>query len=287
MSETNATHNGSWSMRLWGSRGGVSVCRPGTARYGGLTTCVAIELDGARIVIDAGSGLAELGRQHPRDRVPTLLLMTHLHWDHVVGLPHFIPLFFSGWSLDVRGVTRSDRAVGEFLLDVNRPPGFPVPLGETMRAACSSHELPVEGSDTWRGVRFSWTDIWHPGGCSAFRFELGGRVIVFASDMELGRFEDDARRRFAEFCDGAHTLILDAQYSDEEYPRHVGWGHSTNTQAARFAAEVGAERLLLTHHDPAHDDGVIDAMVAQAQKILPRTEGARCGMVIDEGTLDG
>ena len=134
---------------------------------------------------------------------------------------------------------------------------------------------PEHGSTSFHDIDIAWTEVWHPGGCSAFRLSAGGRSVVFTGDVELP-FTD--RAALAEFTEGADTLICDAQYSAEQYERHVRWGHSSNIDAARFAADAGVDRLILTHHDPMHDDEAIDRLVEQAREVFPRVDAARHGM---------
>jgi len=126
-------------------------------------------------------------------------------------------------------------------------------------------------------------EVAHPGGCSAFSFDVGGLRIVFSGDLEVSRMDRDA---LLQFCEGADVLIMDAQYTEGQYPRHDGWGHSTNLQAASIAAEAGVGRLLLSHHDLRHDDAALQAMAREAREAFEATESARCGMIVAEGVLD-
>lgn len=272
-----------WVFRVWGCRGGVPTWGPGVARYGGHTTCLELDLPEARIVIDAGSGLCEMGRVRGHDGKPTLLLMSHLHWDHVIGLPHWSPIYTPGWDLTVRGVEREGLAPIDWLLDFNRPPVFPVHLRETVKCNIRGDSLPLCGNDVFAGVRYEWMEVAHPGGCSAFALVVGSRRLVFSGDLELPRMDLSA---FAAFCKGAEALIIDGQYNDAEYPRFDGWGHSSNLQAARFAADVGVKALYLTHHDPRKDDTAVDGLVEQARRVFPQTHAVYCGMDLAWGSAD-
>lgn len=262
-------------LTIWGSRGSVAVSNPQSTRYGGHTTCLEIETAQARILLDAGTGLVEMARQRGTDTKPTLLLLSHLHWDHIVGFPFYPALFQPGWALDVRGVRRAGKNVLDALLGVNQPPIFPGDLRSLIRAELRTEDLEEQGSARFHDVDISWTDVWHPGGCTAFRVKVGGTTIVFTGDVELPRTD---RAVLADFVNGADVLVCDAQYSAEEYESHVGWGHSSNIDAASFASDCGVDRLILTHHDPMHDDAAIDELVAQAKKVFPRVEAARHGM---------
>lgn len=270
----------SWSLTIWGCRGSVAVDREGTRRHGGSTTCLELDTPEARIIIDGGTGLPELNRIRGNDRKPTLVLISHLHWDHISGVPYFTPMFVPGWEIALRGVRRDGLSVLDGIMRVNRPPTFPVSLLDVIQADFSHGDIPMAGSMTFGRVGLEWMEVAHPGGCSAFAMEVGGKRLVFTGDMELPSMDQAALRRF---CKGADLLIVDAQYTPDEYAKFRGWGHSTNVQAAEFAQSAGVGQLLLTHHDPTHDDDAIDAMVAQAKVVFEPTEAARAGMVAAEG----
>ncbi|MCB9507893.1 MAG: MBL fold metallo-hydrolase [Myxococcales bacterium] len=250
---------------------------PTSAGFGGATTCLELDLPTARLIIDAGSGILDLGRARGVDRKPTLMLFSHLHWDHVVGLPFYSPLYVPGWDLDVRGVPRSGRSVYDTVTELNRPPLFPISLRESVRASVTQTDLETDGELLFHGAKVEWLEVAHPGGCSAFAITVDGRRIVFSGDVELDKTN---RAAFIAFCKDAELLICDAQYSAAEYPNHVGWGHSTNRQAAQLAADAGVSRLVLTHHDPGHDDAAVRAMVADAATCFASVEGARDGLVV-------
>lgn len=269
-----------WSLTIWGCRGSVSVDRAGVRQLGGNTTCIELDTPTGRIIIDGGTGLGELNRTRGHDRKPTLLAISHLHWDHILGIPFFSPLFVPGWEIALRGVRRHDHSVLEGIMRVNQPPTFPVSLRDVIQADFSHGDLPPDGSMTFGGARLEWMEVAHPGGCSAFALEVGGRRMVFTGDIELPEMDQAALRRF---CRGADLLIVDAQYTPEEYGRFRGWGHSTNVQAAEFAQQAGVGRLMLTHHDPGHDDSVIEAMVEQARMVFANTDAARCGVEVMRG----
>lgn len=269
-----------WKFTVWGSRGSVPVSTPEIASYGGQTTCHELELPDARIIIDAGSGLVELGRKLAEDNRDTLLLFTHVHWDHIVGFPFFAPLFRPGWKLDVRGVPRTGSSVLDAVCRLNRPPIFPIDLRAAIRADVASHDLPEAGQLHFRDVRIEWTEVHHPGGCSAFAIFVGDQKIVFTGDVEIPAGD---RHALVGFCKDADVLICDAQYRPDEYARHRGWGHSTNLDAAGLAVDAGVGRLILTHHDPSHEDAVIDAMVDEARTVFAETDGARNRMIVATG----
>jgi ribonuclease BN (tRNA processing enzyme) len=268
---TSPTESAALGVTIRGSRGSVAVSSPKTVRYGGHTTCVEIDRPDVRIIVDAGSGLLERVRNQPDDDKPTLLLMTHLHWDHVLGFPFYSPLYREGWSLEVQGVPREGRSVLDELLSINKPPLFPVSLKDAIRAKVIGTDLAPTGEAQFGDVRYRWTEVSHPGGCSAFRFDWPGASLVVSGDVELASQKSAGLRELAQ---GVDVLICDAQYTQQEYESRRGWGHSTNLQAAALAREAGVGRLVMTHHDPLHDDVFIDEMVDEARQVFPRTDAA-------------
>ena len=268
-----------WKYTIWGSRGSVPVSSPGVREYGGQTTCIEFVLPDAKIIIDAGSGLVELGREDTNDR-ETLLFMTHVHWDHIVGLPFFNPLFDENFRLDVRGVPRAGVSVLDAIYQLNQPPIFPVKLADAIRADVRASDIAEVGSLDFHGAKLEWVPVTHPGGCSAVAISYGGKRIVFTGDVEIAA---GGRDQLVEFATNADVLICDSQYTRAEYANHVGWGHSTNMDAADLANDARVDELILTHHDPAHTDSVIDAMVAEARTRFAKVSGAKNRMVVASG----
>jgi ribonuclease BN (tRNA processing enzyme) len=144
-------------------------------------------------------------------------------------------------------------------------------------AQVSTENLPSTGTTLFHGAEIAWMPVAHPGGCTAFWFQLGGFKIIFTGDLELRQTDLGALHSFAQNAD---LLICDAQYTEQEYLRYTGWGHSTNLDAAALALASGAKRLLLTHHDPRRSDDEIDSMVAEARQVFAYTEAARDGLIV-------
>lgn len=258
----------------------MSVGDVSVSTFGGYTTCFELDLPEHRIILDAGSGLVGASRERDMSDKPTLLLISHLHWDHIVGFPFFPALFRKELTLDIWGVKREDTNVLDAILELNKPPIFPIDLRTAMSARIRTRDLEVQGSATFGPARIEWTEVCHPGGCSAFAITVDGQRLVFTGDVELPRSDLDA---LAAFVGKADVLVVDSQYTPAEYPEHAGWGHSTNVDAATFAARCGVQRLYLTHHDPIHSDDVIFEMEREAREIFPATEAARFGMTLARG----
>ena len=270
-------------VRFWGVRGSIPAPGPDTARYGGNTPCVeivtpALRESAAALVLDAGSGLRALGLDLLARPVPPKLIhlvFSHLHWDHLQGLPFFAPLFLADATVMLHSM-RPPSQLEQALAVQMSAPYYPLPLdatGATRRCAA----IPPAGL-TIADVTISAFPLRHPQGCSGFRLESGGRVVVYATDFEYG----DAA------CDGvlaaraaaADVLVCDAQYTDDEEAAHRGWGHSTWRQATTVAREAGVGRLVLFHHDPLRTDAALDAIVTAARERFPHTDSAREGECI-------
>ncbi|MGC8928496.1 MAG: MBL fold metallo-hydrolase [Myxococcota bacterium] len=252
-------------LTFWGTRG--SIPSPGKWKeyYGGNTTCVEINLQsGIQIIIDAGTGIRELGNYMLSNKFAarkTYLLFTHFHWDHIQGLPFFVPAYIPNNAFAVMGVERNKDRLKEIFSEQMKTPYFPVGIN-TMESQLSFEEIFPSGSEIG-GAKISYTNTNHPQETLAFRFEEDGKIITFMTDCELYSSAKDARsiEEFAEFCKDSDYLIVDAQFTIQELPNRFGWGHSSNMDALNLASLSKAKTLILFHHDPSHNDEFIDKMV--------------------------
>jgi phosphoribosyl 1,2-cyclic phosphodiesterase len=273
-------------VTFWGVRGSIATSGLEFARFGGNTTCLEIEAGGDRLVIDAGTGIRALGSKLAREArtlgrpVEATILFTHLHWDHVQGFPFFAPGFDPSSRIDLHGPVDENGSLETVLRRQMMPPTFPVTL-EAMTPQRRFHML-KSGDDLAVGsIHVRTRALCHPQGSLGFRVEHGGRSVCFATDTEHlpdGSI-DDALLDLARDVD---LLIYDAQYTEAEYegrdghgPPKRGWGHSTYVAATRVAAATGARRLVLTHHDPTHDDGMMERIEKEARALFPACRAAR------------
>jgi ribonuclease BN (tRNA processing enzyme) len=276
-------------VRIWGARGSLSAPGPATVGYGGNTSCVEVELgDGTTLILDAGSGIRELGqRLLERDRGELHLCLTHLHLDHVEGLGFFAPLWRPGWKLRLWGPPSPTSTLRARVSRYLSPPLFPIGLSEAPGEAVFE-DVPRE---PWRlgSAAIEAQLVEHRGPTLGYRIEDEGRVLVYIPDHEpyLTATVDDPPVWLSGWAlaAGADLLLHDSQYTTEEYETRLGWGHSTVEHAARFARTAGVRRLAMFHHDPMRSDDDLEGLYDEAADLLRDHQEppiiAREGMEID------
>jgi phosphoribosyl 1,2-cyclic phosphodiesterase len=260
--------------RVWGCRGSIAAPGPETVRYGGNTSCLEVGLEsGETLVLDAGTGMRALGAAMGPDRTARSLhiLLTHLHMDHVQGLGFFRPLFEAGADVHLWGPTSPVETLEERIATYLSPPLFPVRLAD-IPARLTFHDAPGEpvtiGSATVRASK-----VTHQGPTVGYRIEENGQSITNIPDHEpsLGvRLADQPAAWISghELAQGTDVLFHDAQYTDAEYPEHVGWGHSAIGHVVEFVRKAEVGTLVLFHHDPYHTDEDLDVLLAEARRQL-------------------
>jgi phosphoribosyl 1,2-cyclic phosphodiesterase len=273
-------------VTLWGTRGSIATPGPESVRYGGDTSCVEVRArDGSLLVLDAGTGVRRLGDTITPDVGRVDLLLSHLHMDHIQGLGFFEPLFMPGLPVHIWGPSSTTEELRERLQRYLSPPLFPVRLRD-LPCRLVLHDA-VQLREFCAGPFEVTADlVCHPGPTLGFRIESGGASLAYMPDHEpaLGakRFPTDPEWTSGMgIARGVDLLIHDAQYSDEEYPRYVGWGHSSISHALAFAEAAGVRKLVPYHHDPAHSDAALDALYEKATaswdlpfEVVPAREGA-------------
>ncbi len=269
------------NITFYGVRGSIASPGTRTAAVGGNTSTVEVVCGNERIVLDAGTGLRDLGQRllaAGESRNLTLLL-SHYHWDHIQGLPFFTPLYVPGTELTIVGQKSGIYGVREALEHQMTAPVFPVGLSD-VAARITTREVRPRDSFEAGEVRVRVAKGNHPGGVLAYRLDFGDTSLVYATDTEHYACVDPELRAL---CEGASVLIYDAQYTVDEYrgakgPSKVGWGHSTNVAAAELARASGVGTLALFHHDPTRDDAGVLQVEADTKALFPSTFAAREGM---------
>lgn len=241
----------------------------------------------APLILDLGTGLRGLAEHQPWDgSFRAAALVTHLHWDHVQGLPFFPPVDRAGARLDIYGPAQGLVSLGETFEDLMRPPYFPVHLAE-LRGDIAFHDL-ADDDMAIGGAKVRARLVPHLGTTLGYRIELDGAVVAYVSDHQAPAGLDRVPDSVLELCDGADLLIHDAQYTPAEWREKGHWGHCTVEYAVLVAKEAGARQLALFHHDPAHDDDLIDDLLRGARCLaamagVAEVVAAAEGMVLELG----
>ena len=251
-------------VTVWGARGSIPAPGPETTRYGGNTSCVQITLDdGSAFVLDAGTGIRGLGLALAGSEQPLHILLTHLHLDHIQGLMFFAPMFNPRSEIVVWGPSSHEASLEERIARYISAPLSPVDVHELPCHPSFRETEPTEwqiGSATIRAASVS-----HRGPTLGYRIEADGASVCYIPDHEpgLGAPLDELDEEWIsgfELAQGASLLIHDCQYTDDEYPHHIGWGHSRVSDALTFAHRSDAGQTLLFHHDPLHGDRFLDEL---------------------------
>jgi phosphoribosyl 1,2-cyclic phosphodiesterase len=267
-------------IKFWGVRGSIASPGPETAGVGGNTSCVEVRCGGTRIVLDAGTGLRKLGDSMLAEGpVEATLLLSHLHWDHIQGLPFFVPAYVPSTNLTILGGANGVMPLRDALSRQMTAPSFPVRLDE-LGAAIAFEEVRHGQVFGVGGATVRVAKLNHPGGVMAYRIEHGGRSVVYATDTEHYACVDPTLRALAA---GADLLIYDSQYTPEEYRgdigrSKVGWGHSTYAAGAELARTAGVGQYVLFHHDPQRTDAQVGEVERRARELFPMSVAAREGM---------
>jgi len=268
-------------VRFWGVRGSIATPGPATARYGGNTSSIEVRCGDRLILLDAGTGIRDLGNRLAAEApVDADLFFTHTHFDHVCGLPFFKPFFqrqnvFRLWAGHLGSAMTLQRVLREFMM----APLFPVPP-EVFKATMEYRDF--VGGDTLApapGVLLRTAALNHPDGATGYRIEYGGKSVCYVTDTEHVPGIPD--RNVLALIEGADVVIYDSMYTDDEYARdYVGWGHSTWQEGIRLCKLAGVKKLVVFHHDPDHDDDRLDAIAREVDAAMPGAVMARDGLTL-------
>ncbi|MFA5103373.1 MAG: MBL fold metallo-hydrolase [Candidatus Thermoplasmatota archaeon] len=286
------------AIKLWGTRGSTPVSNPGFMRHGGNTACLSIETCDEMVIIDAGTGIRELGLHLISTKFRKLhIFIGHTHWDHIQGFPFFTPAYLPGFELVIYGASgfgKNIKSVFKGQLDRDY---FPVQL-EDMHSNMSFRDLadsPVKIGD----VDVFWDFVNHAGSTIGFKIGIGKKTVGYVTDNEFLEgytgvphnidIDHDIvipYRKMIEFVSDANILIHDAQYTNDEYPAKIGWGHSSVSNTCVLAKLAGVKKWFVTHHDPMYDDDFLNEKLVLTRQILQEidcpteVENAFDGMVL-------
>ena len=297
-------------LRFWGVRGSYSAPFETHLGVGGNTSCVEIRVGDHVVLCDAGSGIIPFGNEMlKQDRVRELLIiLTHYHWDHICGLPFFVPAFLPEWKISFFGPGHNARDIKEFVSAQMRAPFFPVGT-ETWLADINYLEPPEDHTVRHGPISFTYQSVHHPGTTYGYRLDVNGKTVIYISDNECLYLNKAIRQKYGELnreeqelydamqreeydselalLQGADILIHDAQYTKEDYNKKRGWGHSCYIDTVNTAIDAGVKELYLYHHDPNNDDKAMEQIGRHANEIIAdRSSSLRCtvareGMKVD------
>lgn len=261
------------TVTFFGTRGSTPVSGKEYMEYGGNTTCIALETDSRLTVLDCGTGMQSLQKEYFEGKgyKEADIFISHIHWDHVQGIPFFSPFFNKECRFRLYGECRKGMTFQEQIESILTSPMFPVKaealladMGYRDVECGRTIETPFYSVDT---VRLN-----HPNICTGYCFHIAGKKICSIIDCE------NAGEEIHRFAMDSDLLMLDAQYTDEEYPAKRGWGHSSYESCLSFARECRAKKAALVHHDPFRNDRMLKELQETAEEILPGTVFAYDGM---------
>ncbi len=286
-------------IKFWGVRGSIPTPGPTTVRYGGNTPCVEVRLTEDKFfILDAGSGLRELGLHLLKSGKPikSNILISHMHWDHIQGIPFFVPALLPGNEFTFYGAEEAEMSIKDILGNQMNYINFPIEMDD-MASDLNFMGL-QEDSYEVDGIKFETMFLNHPGSALGYKLFINGKSIVYISDNEpypndnevtneeSQNFFEDSNEKLISFVKNVDILIHDGQYTPEEYKSRFQWGHSPYDFTVNVALKANVKQLVIFHHDPVHDDNFIDEIVFASQKMARDAKskldviGAREGLQI-------
>ncbi|MSO65048.1 MAG: MBL fold metallo-hydrolase [Alphaproteobacteria bacterium] len=257
----------SFKVKFWGVRGSIACPSPRHVAFGGNTSCVEVSAAGHRLILDAGTGIRNLGHWLQRKEISrATLLLSHTHWDHINGFPFFSPAFSKKNEFVIMaGHVRQKGGIEKVLAGTMAQPTFPVPL-EMMASELRFVDFDAGDTlDLHEGVRVRTTVLNHPNGATGYRVEHGGRSVCYITDTEHVVGSPD--QNILALIEGSELVIYDATYTDREFQGRIGWGHSTWEEGVRLCRAANVKTLAIFHHDPDHDDGFMEQIEADARNM--------------------
>lgn len=298
-------------LKFWGVRGSYAAPFATHLGVGGNTSCVEIRVGEHLLICDAGTGIIPLGNELmlQKEIQKMFVLLTHYHWDHVCGLPFFVPAFAPNWTIDLFGPGNDQKSLKEHISMQMQAPYFPVGT-EAWMAKINYLEPKAEGVlHDYGPIQVSFSNVHHPGLTYGYRIKIHGKTIVYISDNECKFIEKSIKYHSDEFSEDEHVLfdemikeehqtelalfqnadilIHDAQYTQKDYKTKRGWGHSCYIDVIHMAIEADVKELYLFHHDPNHDDDAIETIYQHALEIIKENKSSLNCYVAKEGiTID-
>ncbi|MBI4851612.1 MAG: MBL fold metallo-hydrolase [Acidobacteria bacterium] len=268
----NLSDNKNICLKLWGVRGSLPAPGPQTKLFGGNTSCIEIRCGEEIFIFDAGSGIRELGLDLLKAMpIKARLFFTHYHWDHILGFPFFVPAYIPTNEFDIYGEDKGKLSPKEILSGQMVFPYFPVTL-DAMRAKMTFHTLKVGSILEFGDVRIKTHRLNHPFDAMGYRVEYKGSSVAYITDYEHFDHRDEP---LVEFVKDADAMIYDSAFNEAEYVTKQGWGHSTWEQGVKLAQAGNVKFLVISHHEPTHDDSYMEKVEIEAKEVFPNSTVAR------------
>ena len=295
-------------LRFWGVRGSYTAPFQTHLGVGGNTSCVEVRVDDHILLCDAGTGIIPFGNEMMRQQqVRNLLIMlTHYHWDHICGLPFFVPAFIPDWNISIFGPGQSSKDIEEYVSTQMRAPYFPVGT-ETWLARIKYLTPPPEHRFDFGSIAISYQNVHHPGTTYGYRINARGKTILYISDNECLYLEKSINQQYTDMSieerelydtmkkeeyeseinlfKGADILIHDAQYTAQDYQAKRGWGHSCYIDTVNLAIDAAVGELYLYHHDPNYDDRQLESIHQHCEQIIKERRSNLICHLAKEGTV--
>lgn len=296
-------------LRFWGVRGSYAAPFSSHLGVGGNTSCVEIRAGDHLLICDAGTGIIPLGNElMQQDKIREMfVILTHYHWDHVCGLPFFVPAFSPDWKISFFGPGDSPTSIEENVSSQMQAPYFPV--GTETWLAEINYLVQQSGGFQYGPIKIDFSNVHHPGITFGYRIQVNDKTIVYASDNECMFIEKSVKHRSDEFNEeelalfeemiheehqselnlfkDADILIHDAQYTPDDYEKKRGWGHSCYVDTINTAINANVKELYLFHHDPNYDDTAMEAIQKHSNEIIKEKGSSLVCHIAKEGmTID-
>ena len=271
----------SFTLKFWGVRGSIACPSKDFVVFGGNTSCLEVNAEGENIILDAGTGIRNLGDSNiQRDIKKSTILFSHTHWDHITGFPFFAPAFNPNYDLQlVAGHLNKEGGLRKVLSEYMANPVFPVPV-EALQSKLSFTDFEVgQPFKLGNDVLIKTAKLNHPGGATGYRIEFEGKAICYITDTEHTPGKPD--ENILELIENSDLVVYDSTYTEEEFVDKLGWGHSTWEEGARLVQKAGAKSLAIFHHAPEHLDSFMQDLERKAKSRFPNVFVARENTTIE------
>jgi phosphoribosyl 1,2-cyclic phosphodiesterase len=269
-------------IKFWGTRGSVPVPGKDTLKYGGNTPCVEIRSsENKLIILDAGTGIRGLGNYIVRNKLndPLDILLSHYHWDHIQGIPFFVPIYQKGREITFHGIPGSEKSIQKLLSSQMEKDYFPINIDEVPADIKFRHIRPNE-SFKWDGLDINTYNVYHPTPTLTFKICEKNKCVVYMTDNELDVTGENDKNKFERlkkkneelinFCYGCEYLIHDMMFDEKLIGNKIGWGHSSNIALANFARLANVKNLVFFHYNPEYTDTKIDELLESTKRDLKK-----------------